>query len=130
MAGLALLLSTICLNATCTSDKSVVNYNISSPSINVELSRQLKAAQLKELENQLNGQNLQITTLIDYPLSYVTKEGGNLVGKGVAFDFLETLMRKFNFTYTLKMPKRNIFGSTNDMDGSILDLMKSGVSFF
>lgn len=36
---------------------------------------------------------------------------------------LEFLMEKFKFNYTLVMPEHNIVGSSDDMDGSIIELL-------
>lgn len=130
MAGIALILSTICLNATCIKDTNVVSYEVVAEVANVELSRQLKAIQLQEIAKNLNGQVLLVATLQDPPLSWTEKENGTVVIKGVVGDIMKLLMKKFNFTYEVKVPRRNIIGSSQDMDGSILELMKSGVSVF
>ena len=64
----------------------------------------------------------------DYPLSYTRIINGTRVGMGVAFQLLEFLTEKFNFTYEIVLTEKNVVGSTKDMDGSILKLLQDGVS--
>ncbi|XP_062535181.1 glutamate receptor ionotropic, kainate 2-like [Armigeres subalbatus] len=78
---------------------------------------------MEQLANELKGRMLKVTTLEDWPLSYTERQNGTLVGRGVAFELLEFLMEKFKFNYTLVMPEHNIVGSTNDMQGSIIELL-------
>lgn len=127
MAGMALILSMVCLNSTCIKDTNKISYELIANRANPELSRQLKEAQLKAIANQINGKVLSITTLEDPPLSWTEKENGTTVIKGVVGGILDLLMKKFNFTYEVKLPKRNIIGSSSDIDGSILEILKNGV---
>ncbi|XP_058054740.1 probable glutamate receptor [Anopheles bellator] len=85
-------------------------------------------AQLQLLREKLAGKTLRVATLQDWPLSYTAKINGTIVGGGVAFDLLEFLMEKFNFTYELVMPQQNIVGSSNDMAGSVLELLANGTA--
>ncbi|XP_035893437.1 glutamate receptor ionotropic, delta-1 [Anopheles stephensi] len=89
-------------------------------------SAEVKERELQELRQRLAGTTLRVTTLQDWPLSYTVKINGTYVGAGVAFDLLEFLMEKFNFTYELVMPEQNIVGSSNDMAGSVLQLLSNG----
>lgn len=125
MEGLALMLSTICLNTTFCPDLHTnpgVNFKEILPN---DLYRTHKAQEdeLKKLADELKGQTLQVTTLEDYPLSYVEKENGTLVGKGLAFEFFEILMKKYDFKYNLIIPDFNILGGTNDSEGSLLQML-------
>ncbi|XP_058124885.1 glutamate receptor ionotropic, kainate 2 [Anopheles ziemanni] len=89
-------------------------------------SGEVKEREMLEIRQKLAGKTLRVTTLQDWPLSYTVKINGTMVGGGVAFDLLEFLMEKFNFTYELVMPGQNIVGSSNDMDGSVLQLLANG----
>lgn len=81
------------------------------------------------MKDKLNGRVLKVTSLEDFPLSWTEEVNGTRVGRGVAFNLLNILMDKYNFSYELVMPKNNIVGSTNDMEGSIIELLQSGVNF-
>lgn len=62
----------------------------------------------------------------DYPLSYSDVDrNGNKTGLGVAFQLLSFLTKKFNFTYEIIAPQLNIVGSTNDYQGSLIELLNS-----
>ncbi|XP_049296784.1 glutamate receptor ionotropic, delta-2 isoform X1 [Anopheles funestus] len=89
-------------------------------------SAEVKEREMQELRQRLAGTTLRVTTLQDWPLSYTVKINGSYIGAGVAFDLLEFLMEKFNFTYELVMPEQNIVGSSNDMAGSVLQLLANG----
>uniref|UniRef100_A0A182W227 Ionotropic glutamate receptor C-terminal domain-containing protein n=1 Tax=Anopheles minimus TaxID=112268 RepID=A0A182W227_9DIPT len=89
-------------------------------------SAEVKEREMQELRQRLAGTTLRVTTLQDWPLSYTVKINGSYIGAGVAFDLLEFLMEKFNFTYELVMPEQNIVGSSNDMTGSVLQLLANG----
>lgn len=129
MEGMTLMLSAMCLNATVCPEMHA------RPGVNLyeflprDLYRTTKEQEdeMKKLAAEIKGQTLQITTLEDYPLSYMVRENGTLVGKGWAFEFFETLMRKFDFKYNLVMPEYNIIGSSNDSDGSLLQMMLGNV---
>ena len=75
------------------------------------------------MKESLNGQVLRVATFEDYPLSYVEKN----IPKGVAFQIMEFLTEKFNFTFEIVRPKSNIYGSTADMNGSLIELLKNNV---
>lgn len=65
----------------------------------------------------------------DPPLSYTEMESGKLVGKGVAFNLLEFLMKKYNFTYEIVQHEKNIIGSREDFEGSLLESLHKNVNF-
>ncbi|XP_050094606.1 glutamate receptor ionotropic, kainate 2 [Anopheles aquasalis] len=94
--------------------------------LEMDASAEVKERQMQELRDKLAGRTLRVTTLQDWPLSYTVKVNGSMVGGGVAFDLLEFLMEKFNFTYELVMPQLNIVGSSNDLSGSVLELLSNG----
>lgn len=58
-------------------------------------------------------------------MSYATKENGTWVGGGVAFDFIELLKKRYDFTYTVIVPELDILG--DDTNG-IFGLLNSQVS--
>lgn len=55
-------------------------------------------------------------------------ESGKLVGKGVAFQLFQFLMDKYNFTYDIVQHDRNIIGSYDDFNGSLLQSLYKKVS--
>lgn len=129
MAGIALLLSSLCLNSTiCNQDvDSGVNYNLRQKGNILNENESLKTMTLDALARELKGQTLRVTTLEDYPLSYVIRENGTLVGRGTSFEFLDFLMQKYDFKYELVLPKFNILGSSNDTEGSIMQMISKNV---
>ncbi|XP_031622172.1 glutamate receptor ionotropic, delta-2 [Contarinia nasturtii] len=96
------------------------------PEFNVQvLTDQEESIKLKEQWNELkanlSGSVLKVVTLEDPPLSYTEVDSsGKLVGKGVAFKLFQFLMDKFNFTYEIVKHDRNIIGSIEDLNGSLL----------
>lgn len=128
MAGIALILSTICMNSTCIRSSNQITYDFVANELGIESSVSIKEKKLNEIAQELNGKVLTLATLEDPPLSWTEKENGNVVIKGVVGDILSFLTEKFNFTYEVKVPKKNIIGSLTDMDGSLLELMKNEVS--
>lgn len=48
---------------------------------------------------------------------------------GVAFQLLSLLTVKLNFSYNLIFPEKNIYGSTNDMKGSLIEVLNTSVSY-
>lgn len=153
-SGIELILATICLNATCIplnnnnnitldydytdttlnhQQSSLINNNeyansyLIDPNTPFNKSIEVKHKRLMKLRNWLNGQNLKIATLEDYPLSYTEIENGTIYGRGISFELVNFLAKKFNFTYDIIIPDNNIIGSPNDMDGSLLELMNRTV---
>ena len=130
MDGIALMLSAICLNSTiCPSPHPVFDINYKQLMAS-DLSIKTKEIQddLDRLAAELKGQTINITTLEDYPLSYVERDNnGTFVGKGWAFEFFEFLMKKYDFKYNLVIPNVNIVGSSNDSEGSIMQIMIKNV---
>lgn len=57
-------------------------------------------------------------------------ESGKLVGKGIAFNLLQFLMEKFNFTYEIVEHAKNIIGSREDFEGSLLESLYTNVILF
>lgn len=125
MEGVALMLSAICLNSTfCPSQHQTpkINYNEFLPR---DLYKSSKAIQdeMARLAQEIKGLTLNVTTLEDYPLSYVERINGTFVGKGWAFEFFEFLMKKYDFKYNLVVPDYNIVGGSNDSEGSLMQMM-------
>lgn len=54
-------------------------------------------------------------------------EDGKLVGKGVAFKLFEFLTIKYNFTYEIVKQGRNIIGSEEEFEGSLLESLYKNV---
>lgn len=129
---MALMLSAICLNATfCPDQHPVPNVNNDEflPRDLYRSSMEIKD-EMARLARELKGQTINVTTLEDYPLSYVVRENGTFVGKGWAFEFFEFLMKKFDFKYNLVLPDANIVGGSNDSEGSIMQIMIKNVRNF
>lgn len=59
----------------------------------------------------------------DFPLSY--RE--NNIAKGVAFQLLEFLTEKFNFTFDIVSPPKQIMGSKSDFAGSLIEMLNKSV---
>lgn len=90
----------------------------------------LKAQKLKNLREWINGRHFRIATLEDYPLSYTKHyENGTIVGLGVAFELIDFLKEKFNFTYEVVVPEGNIIGSKTDFANSLIEILNTTVSF-
>lgn len=136
MDGMALMLSAICLNsALCPSPHPPADVNLRQ-SVHRDLKTTSKVIEdeLAKLAAEIKGQILNITTLEDFPLSYVERSNeteklryGEFVGRGWAFEFFEYLMNKFNFTYRIVRPDINIVGGTNDSDGSLMMMIRQNV---
>lgn len=58
----------------------------------------------------------------------MNNDTGTPTPMGVAFQLLDFLTEKFNFTFKIVKPETPKLGSTNDMAGSLLELLKNGVS--
>lgn len=54
-------------------------------------------------------------------------EDGKMVGKGVAFKLFQFLMTKYNFTYEIIKQERNVIGSKDDFEGSLLESLYKNV---
>uniref|UniRef100_A0A336K8J6 CSON003923 protein n=1 Tax=Culicoides sonorensis TaxID=179676 RepID=A0A336K8J6_CULSO len=121
-----LLLSSICMNITCDSIAENIETTYFYDFNDTASSFDIKRDYLQNLRDSLNGQILKITTLQDPPLSWTEEQNGTLVGMGIAFKLFNVLTEKFNFTYEIILPKKNIYGSTNDFEGSLLELMANG----
>lgn len=129
MEGMALMLSAICLNTTfCPNQNPLpdVNLNEFLPRDLHKTSKALKE-EMKKLAMELKGQTLTVSTLEDYPLSYVERVNGTLIGKGWAFEFFEFLMKKYDFKYNLVNPDFNIVGGSNDSEGSLMQVITKNV---
>lgn len=136
MEGFALILSTICFNSTYCQDPPTVPtinfvefYKGEVYSGNSIIAMREKQKKLEKIARDLKGQTLTITTVEDYPLSYVERVNDKLVLRGRAFDFLEILMKKFDFNYEVVLPTYNIAGSSNDSSGSVMELLVQKVGF-
>lgn len=150
MKGIELLLASLCIN--CTMERNENNRtNMDNPYPNNQflastaipiagstdshndhaqvLDNRMAALQyLRELREWLSGKHLRIATLEDYPLSYTIKfPNGTRKGKGVAFELIDFLQDKFNFTYDVVVPEKNIIGSNADFRQSLLEKLNKSV---
>ncbi|KAJ8675862.1 hypothetical protein QAD02_011648 [Eretmocerus hayati] len=74
-----------------------------------------------ELENALLQQerksfpsHIKITTYTDWPYSRIkTFENGTTIGEGIAFEVLNMLVRKLNFTYSIIPPAEDMIGNND-----------------
>lgn len=130
MDGVALILSTICFNSTFCQESPIVPplnfvefYKGEIYSADIAIAMLEKQKRLDKIARDLKGQTLTITTIEDYPLSYVERVNDKLVLRGRAFDFLEILMKRFDFKYEIVLPNFNIAGSSNDSTGSVMELL-------
>ncbi|XP_050362597.1 glutamate receptor ionotropic, delta-2 [Nymphalis io] len=117
MAGAELILAAICNASFC-------NDVIDNPFI----ANQLPPGKivLQNLKNEINGKHLRIATYNNYPLSFTKRnENGTIVGKGVAFFLINTLREKFNFTYEIVLPERNIELGGRKPEDSLIGLVNS-----
>lgn len=109
-------------------DNSVVQLNtpgtVANGGAGIELS--ITQKRLMFLKEELSGLTLNVTFMDDFPLSYKDTSTGK--PKGVAIDILEFLMEKFNFTYVLVTPEKNIMGSSEQYAGSIMELLDTEVT--
>lgn len=125
MDGVALLLSALCFNGTNCPNQHMtpaVNYYEYLPRDLYKSSKAL-SVEMTKLAAEIKGQTLNVTTLEDYPLSYVIRENGTLVGKGWAFEFFDYLVKKYDFKYNIVIPDINIVGGSNDSEGSLMQMM-------
>ncbi|VVC91731.1 unnamed protein product [Leptidea sinapis] len=95
MTGLQLILSTVCNATFC---ESIYD----NPLIDTRLSR--KQNESTFLTDFVNGRHLKIATFNNYPLSWTERtDNGTIIGHGVAFEVVNVLQEKFNFTYEVKV---------------------------
>lgn len=123
MNGTELLIEEFCSSLVCEWDAETAEAPLQADLVNSTLT--VTTQRLNELREQINGQTLNITFVEDFPLSYSSSKDNR--GLGVAFELLEFLTEKFNFTYELVRPQRNILGSSDQYNGSILQLLETEV---
>lgn len=118
MAGVELILATIC-NAT------FCDNVFDNPLLDTQLTARQEEIQV--LQDEVNGKHLKIATLNNYPLSWTEKlENGTIVGNGVAFIIINILRQKFNFTFEIVLPEKNIeMGTGKKPDESVINLVNS-----
>lgn len=54
-------------------------------------------------------------------------DNGNIQGNGVAFDVFNYFAEKFNFTYNIVPPERNLIGSVTSFNGSLIEMLYTKV---
>ncbi|XP_041973311.1 ionotropic receptor 93a isoform X1 [Aricia agestis] len=118
MAGMELIFSTVCNATFCESvyDNPVTDTHLTA-----------RQNELLYLKNEVNGKHLVIGTFNNYPWSWVEKnENGTLIGNGVAFALVEILQEKFNFTYDVVVPEKNMELGGRKYGESLADLVING----
>nr|UVX20223.1 ionotropic receptor [Endoclita signifer] len=123
--GVELLLSTICINATFCPDVFEENRPFENTSMAdlIIIPESKRNLHLSLLRKELNGKHLRIGTIENFPLSYTEMVNGTRVGRGVAFQFVDVLKRKLNFTYTVRLPARNWEGGYGRLEKSLLGML-------
>ncbi|XP_060530538.1 glutamate receptor U1 [Cylas formicarius] len=111
MGLMELIVSALCLNATCTDD-NLEKYSI-------------RKDRYFLLADQLKHENLRITTLMNGHLSGYEIINGSIVGKGVAFDIIEILQNEYKFNYTVVVPDDNVFYE-NSHEKGIKNMLLNG----
>lgn len=61
------------------------------------------------------------------PLSYTTKENNTLVGKGIAFDLINFIRDKYEFTYSIVLPQEDVLGDLKNK-GGLFEMLAENVS--
>ncbi|XP_059617045.1 glutamate receptor ionotropic, delta-1 [Phlebotomus argentipes] len=130
MEGIEMLFESVCRNSTCDSEPES-DYTVGiSTNMSDLTSWEMKNHMLDQIKREINGKTLKVVTINDKPLSFVETINGSLTGTGVSFDLLEFLTEKFNFTYELIVPEKNILGSTQDIEGSLIEILGDGRADF
>lgn len=62
---------------------------------------------VNQIRQALNGSILKVTTLQEFPFAYTEVHDGQIIGKGAAFEILKILADKYNFTYSVTVPRGN-----------------------
>lgn len=61
------------------------------------------------------------------PLSYTIKENDTLVGKGIAFDCINFIRDKYEFTYSVVLPQQDVLGNLKT-EGGLFEMLAQNVS--
>ena len=78
----------------------------------------------------LSGKTIKVTTVIEFPFtSILTNADGTLTGQGAAFDVLNILAAKHNFSYEVIRPTYNYFYNDSVLSGTALGLLLNLVRF-
>lgn len=124
MSLVELALVSLCANMTCPgtpgyippalnySNFDVENYTSAdngapTASLSFEFESGTKQRILNELGDELNGTHLRVVTAQNSPMSWVEIENNKTVGKGVAFEFMDIIAEKYNFTYDVILPQED-----------------------
>ncbi|XP_045492038.1 glutamate receptor ionotropic, delta-1 [Colias croceus] len=104
MAGLDIIFSSVCNATFC---ENVYDNPLNDAKLTGKQNETLA------LRNLINGKHLKIGTFNNYPTSWTERaENGTYTGHGVAFEIINILQEKFNFTYEVVVPEKNfIFGN-------------------
>lgn len=102
--------------------------DLNNDRINILDNKLAALKRLRKLREWLDGTHLRIATIEDYPLSYTEQlPNGTRQGKGVAFELVNFLQEKFNFTYEVLVPENNVIGSNLDYENSLLEKINKSV---
>ncbi|XP_050672768.1 glutamate receptor ionotropic, delta-1 [Leptidea sinapis] len=78
------------------------------------------------LTDFVNGRHLKIATFNNYPLSWTERtDNGTIIGHGVAFEVVNVLQEKFNFTYEVVLPEKNFIMNNGRPEESLIGLINS-----
>ncbi|XP_072161417.1 glutamate receptor ionotropic, delta-1-like [Bemisia tabaci] len=82
-----------------------------------------KLKQVPQLRKELlRGKKLRVITIDHWPVSWIQDVNGTMIGRGIAFEILNTLQEKFGFTYEIRLPSSM---SLLDEKGTITDMLKN-----
>lgn len=73
-------------------------------------------------------QNTAETSLQNPPLSYTILQNKTLIGKGIAFDCIDFIRDKYEFTYSVVLPEEDILGNISATKG-VFGMLASNVKF-
>ncbi|XP_048480884.1 glutamate receptor ionotropic, delta-1 [Plutella xylostella] len=122
MAGIELLISSICYNAT------FCDAYYDNSGLDERLTK--KQNEFLALRSEVNGKHLRIATYNNYPLSYVEEINGTLVGQGVAFVIVDILRKRFNFTFDVILAEKNYESGGSKPEDSVIGLVNSSIADF
>nr|ALT31618.1 glutamate receptor ionotropic 1 [Cnaphalocrocis medinalis] len=117
--GIELILSTVCNATFC--EAIYDNFPL-------DAARSRKAELYDALASEFNGKHLKIGTYNDRPMSWVEQgANGTLIGHGVAFQIVEILKKKLNFTYEVVVPEQNFQMGGSKPEDSLVGLANNSL---
>ncbi|CAH2092215.1 unnamed protein product [Euphydryas editha] len=121
MTGIELIFATICNATFC---YNAFDNALTSAGVGMQYST--KEIEIQHLKNEVNGKHIKVATYNNYPLSWTERtKNGTIVGHGVAFVLLNILREKFNFTFEIVLPARNMEFGGQKPEESLIGLVNS-----